>query len=149
MQNGGAGVLIFFRSPLYSLMTLASTVILTERIGRLVDFYTTLLQQEPTWYRDDYVAFNSSGCMLAFFTVAGHDEYIQPGAAVGGENRSMKIEFETDDVNAVHERLRANDETYDWVREPPADMPWGTRIVVLRDPDGHLVELYTPIGDEA
>jgi len=130
-------------------MTLASTVILTDRIGRLVDFYATLLQQEPTWYRDDYAAFDSSGCTLAFFTVAGHDEYIQPGAAVEGENQSMKVEFETDDIDTAYERLRAHDETYDWVREPPVDMPWGTRIVVLRDPDGHLVELYTPIGDEA
>lgn len=130
-------------------MKLASTVILTNRIGRLADFYATLLQQEPTWYRDDYAAFDTSGCTLAFFTVAGHDKHIQRGAAVGGENRSMKIEFETDDINAAYERLRANDKTYDWVREPPVEMPWDTQIVVLRDPDKHLVELYTPIGDEA
>lgn len=36
----------------------------------------------------------------------------------------------------------------DWVRSPPAAMSWATRIVVLRDPDGHLVELYALL-DEA
>jgi catechol 2,3-dioxygenase-like lactoylglutathione lyase family enzyme len=57
----------------------------------------------------------------------------------------MKIEFEVEDIAATYERLRADEEAYDWVRSPPADMPWGTRIVVLRDPDGHLVELYAPL----
>jgi catechol 2,3-dioxygenase-like lactoylglutathione lyase family enzyme len=125
-------------------MTLASTVLLTTRIQRLADFYETLLRQAPTWYRDDYAAFETAGSTLALFTVAGHDEHIRPGAAVGGKNRSMKMEFEVDDIETTYERLRGEAETYDWVRSPPADMPWGTRIVVLRDPDGHLVELYAP-----
>lgn len=128
-------------------MTLASTVLLTNRIQRLARFYAGLIQQEPTWHRDDYAAFETPGSTLALFTVAGHDEHIRPGAAVGGKNRSMKIEFEVSDIQSTYERLRGSDETYDWVRHPPADMPWGTRIVVLRDPDGHLVELYAPVGE--
>lgn len=128
-------------------MTLASTVLLTNQIQRLADFYETLLQKAPTWYRNDYAAFETPGSTLALFTVAGHDEYIRRGAAVGGENRSMKIEFEVDDIEATYERLRADEEGIDWVRAPPADMPWGTRIVVLRDPDGHLVELYAPLEE--
>lgn len=100
--------------------TLASTVLLTSRIERLAGFYETLLQQSPTWYRDDYAAFEMPGSTLALFTVTGHDEHIRPGAAVAGENRSMKIEFETDDIGATYERLRDNDEPYDWVRSPSA-----------------------------
>ena len=126
-------------------MTLASTVLLTNQIQRLAGFYETLLQNAPTWYRDDYAAFDTPGSTLALFTVAGHDEHIRRGAAAGGENRSMKIEFEVEDIAATYERLRADEAAYDWVRSPPADMPWGTRIVVLRDPDGHLVELYAPL----
>lgn len=129
-------------------MTLASTVLLTNRIKQLADFYKTLLKQAPTWHRDDYAAFETPGCTLALFTVAGHDEHIRPGAAVAGDNRSMKIEFETDDIEATYERLVGNEEAYDWVRSPPAEMPWGTRIVVLRDPDGHLIELYASLGEE-
>ncbi len=124
---------------------LASTVLLTDQIHRLADFYETLLQQSPTWYRDDYTAFDTPGSTLALFTVDGHDEHIRRGAAVTGENRSMKVEFAVDDVEAIYKRLRENDASYDWVRHPPADMPWDTRIVVLRDPDGHLVELYQPL----
>lgn len=128
-------------------MTLASTVLLTSRIERLASFYEMLLQQSPTWYRDDYAAFEMPGSTLALFTVAGHDEHIRPGVAASGENRSMKIEFETDNVEVTYERLRGNESSYDWVRSPPAEMPWGTEIVVLRDPDGHLIELYAPLGE--
>ena len=129
-------------------MTLASTVLLTDQIQRLADFYAAFLQKAPTWYRDDYAAFDTPGSTLALFTVAGHDEYIRQGAAVGGENRSMKIEFEVSDIRTTYERLREHEEPYDWVRSPPADMPWDTWIVVLRDPDDHLVELYEPLGDQ-
>jgi hypothetical protein len=31
----------------------------------------------------------------------------------------------------------------------PTDMPWGNRSVILRDPDGGLVNLFTPITPEA
>jgi catechol 2,3-dioxygenase-like lactoylglutathione lyase family enzyme len=130
-------------------MKLASTVILTDRIERLASFYAGLLQIEPTWYRDDYAAFDTPGSTLALFTVEGHDTHIRHGAGMGAANRSMKIEFEVDDVDAEHARLQDADETYDWVRTPPADMPWGTRVVVLRDPDQHLIELYTPLDDTA
>lgn len=129
-------------------MTLASTVLLTNRIERLASFYTTLLRRAPTWYRDDYAAFEMPGSTLALFTVAGHDEHIRPGAAVAGENQSMKIELEVNDLDETYHRLHDNDEPYDWVRSPPAEMPWGTQIVVLRDPDGHLIELYAPLGEE-
>ena len=60
----------------------------------------------------------------------------------------MKIEFEVSDIRTTYERLREHEEPYDWVRSPPADMPWDTRIVVLRDSDDHLVELYEPLGDQ-
>lgn len=128
-------------------MTLTSTVLLTDQIQQMADFYEGMLQRSPTWYRDDYVAFDTPGSTLALFTVSGHDAYIQDGVAVAGENRSMKIEFETHDVQQAYKRLNARDEPYDWVRSPPADMPWGTRIVVLRDPEGHLVEVYETLGE--
>jgi hypothetical protein len=64
-------------------MTFASTVLLTDQIQRLADFYAALLQKAPTWYRDDYAAFDTPGSTLALFTVAGHDEYIRQGPPWG------------------------------------------------------------------
>ena len=31
----------------------------------------------------------------------------------------------------------------------PATMPWGNRSLLLRDPDGSLVNLFTPVTDAA
>jgi catechol 2,3-dioxygenase-like lactoylglutathione lyase family enzyme len=59
-----------------------------------------------------------------------------PGAAI--------IELRVDDVDATRSRLR----DLDIVLEP-TDMPWGNRSMILRDPDGGLVNLFTPITPEA
>lgn len=123
-------------------MRLTRTVILTADLQRLAAFYERLLQIAPTWYRDDYVEFVSEGSTLALFTVEGHDAHIASGAAEARANRSVKIEFEVDDIDATFARLRANGQTYDWVLYPPKNLPWGTRSVVLRDADGNLIELY-------
>jgi hypothetical protein len=28
-------------------------------------------------------------------------------------------------------------------------MPWGNRSLLVRDPDGNLVNLFTPVGEQA
>ncbi|MDX6235491.1 MAG: hypothetical protein QOG10_306, partial [Kribbellaceae bacterium] len=33
--------------------------------------------------------------------------------------------------------------------QEPTTMPWGNRSVLLRDPDGNLVNLFTPVTPEA
>jgi uncharacterized glyoxalase superfamily protein PhnB len=56
------------------------------------------------------------------------------------------IGWQVDDVDAEYARLSAH--IADWV-QTPTTMPWGNRSVLLRDPDGNLVNLYTPVTDEA
>lgn len=125
-------------------MTLASAVVLTNDIHALADFYAVLLDTEPAWYRDDYCEVETGGARLALFTVAGHDAHIADGVAEAAANRSLKLEFAVDDVDATYARLTGADRAFDWVMAPPEDLPWGTRAVVLRDPDGHLLEIYAP-----
>lgn len=31
----------------------------------------------------------------------------------------------------------------------PTTMPWGNRALLFRDPDGNLVNLFTPVTDQA
>ncbi|HEY2285821.1 MAG TPA: VOC family protein [Streptosporangiaceae bacterium] len=68
------------------------------------------------------------------------------GAARAADNHSVIIEFRVDDVDAEYERLRAL--PVDVVKEP-ATMPWGNRSLLFRDPDGNLVNLFTPVTAEA
>lgn len=58
----------------------------------------------------------------------------------------MIVEFQVDDVDAEYARVEPF--VTDWVEEPTT-MPWGNRSILFRDSDGNLVNLYTPITDEA
>ena len=60
--------------------------------------------------------------------------------------RSFFREHPVDDVDAVRERVAAL--AVEIVLEP-TDMPWGNRSMILRDPDGGLVNLFTPVTPEA
>ncbi len=56
------------------------------------------------------------------------------------------IEFQVEDVDAEYQRLTPLVD--DWVQEPTT-MPWGNRFILFRDPDDNLVNLYTPLSEEA
>jgi len=46
------------------------------------------------------------------------------------------------DVNAEYDRLKQF--IVDFVNEPTT-MPWGNRSLLFRDPDGNLVNFFTPV----
>jgi predicted enzyme related to lactoylglutathione lyase len=68
------------------------------------------------------------------------------GSAQPAANRSAIIEFPVEDVDAAWERLRGH---VGAVVTEPTTMPWGHRALLFRDPDGNLVNLFTPVTDEA
>ncbi len=71
-------------------------------------------------------------------------------APVPGRNGSITIDLRVDDVDAAWERVKGLvPQTVPEIVLDPADMPWGNRSMILRDPDGGLVNLFTPITPEA
>ena len=67
------------------------------------------------------------------------------GSAVPGSNRTAIVEFQVDDVDAEFARLK---DEVDVVHEPKM-LPWGNRAAQIRDPEGTLVSMYTPVTDAA
>jgi catechol 2,3-dioxygenase-like lactoylglutathione lyase family enzyme len=59
----------------------------------------------------------------------------------------MIIEFRVDDVDAAYQRLI--DFLGNAIVQKPTTMPWGNRSLLFRDPDGNLVNFFTPITPEA
>ena len=53
----------------------------------------------------------------------------------------MILEFRVADVDQEYGRLQSLVKI--WVK-PPTTQPWGTRSIYFRDPDGNLVDFYTP-----
>src|SRR5664280_867095 len=62
------------------------------------------------------------------------------------DNHTVIIEFRVEDVDSEYERLKPLVD--DWVQEPTT-MPWGNRSILFRDPDGNLVNFFTPVTEEA
>ena len=70
-------------------------------------------------------------------------------APVPGQNRSVFIELRVDDVDATWERVKGLvPQTVPEIVLEPTDCR-GQPLVILRDPDGGLVNLFTPITPEA
>ena len=55
----------------------------------------------------------------------------------------FELGFKVDDVDAAYAEFTAAGAE---AVTPPTDRPWGQRTAYIRDPDGHLVELVTPLG---
>lgn len=57
--------------------------------------------------------------------------------------REPSIHFVVEDVDRVHRELAGKGVTFE---QAPADMPWGHRTAVLRDPEGRLLCFSQPIA---
>ncbi|GAA4540506.1 VOC family protein [Mycobacterium paraffinicum] len=126
-------------------MKFVSTRIITADVKRLVDFYETVTEAPAVWGNELFAEIPTPVGTLAI----GSDKTVPlfaAGSAEPAANRSAIVEFMVDDVDAEYERLH---ERVGDVVTTPTTMPWGNRALLLRDPDGNLVNLFTPVTDEA
>ena len=123
-------------------MKLASIRLVTDDLPTLTAFYSTLTGTEPVtpFGPDDYAELHTEGSIIALVTSAGVERFNNT-AATAAANRSAILEFQVDDVD--NERARLDDHVTDWVQEPTTQ-PWGNRSMLFRDPDGNLINIYSP-----
>lgn len=126
-------------------MDLVSIRIITDDIARLVGFYERATGVQANWATEDFAELRTTSGTLAIGstrTVA----LFAPGAARPAANSTVILEFLVDDVDSVHRNLA--DSVADFVTEPTT-MPWGNRSLLFRDPDGNLVNFFTPVTPAA
>jgi catechol 2,3-dioxygenase-like lactoylglutathione lyase family enzyme len=119
---------------------LVNTCLITSNVRRLVAFYEPVLGLKANWSGEDYAEFHTGVGVLAIFSFSAQEKYI-PNATEPGKNRSLILEFRVTDVDQEYARLKSLVKT--WVK-PPTTQPWGTRSAYFRDPDGNLVDFYSP-----
>ena len=121
-------------------MHFASVRIITNDVARASAFYERLLGGTAERPAPQFAVFRADTGTLA---IGAASTVPVPGFAdsAGG----VIVEFRADSPAAV-------DETYEDLRtwpaeivQPPTDMPWGNRSLLVRDPDGNLVNVFAPL----
>ena len=64
-------------------------------------------------------------------------------AALVAKGALNGVHFHSDDLDATFEKLRASGAE---IVQEPADQPWGTRDLAVRDPSGNLVRIDQPLA---
>lgn len=125
-------------------MNLISVRLITDDVDRLVDFYARLTGASVDRPVADFAELRTPNGTLAIGssrTVA----LFGAGSAEPAANRSAIVELITEDVDAVHGEVSSWAE----VVQAPTTMPWGNRSLLLRDPDGTLVNVFAPATEAA
>lgn len=126
-------------------MDFVSIRIITDDVARLVEFYEKATGVSATWSTEDFAEIGTPGATLAIGSTRTVPMFA-PGSARPADNHSVILEFLVDDVDRVYENLTGL--VTDFVNEPTT-MPWGNRALLFRDPDGNLVNFFTPVTPAA
>jgi predicted enzyme related to lactoylglutathione lyase len=122
-------------------MNLTSIRLITADVARLTDFYELVTGIPARRHAPYFAEIVFPDAKLAIGGVG-----TAMGAAEPAANRTAIVEFRVDDVDAEFARLR------DVIGAPvqePTMMPWGNRSLLFRDPDGTLINMFTPVTEEA
>jgi catechol 2,3-dioxygenase-like lactoylglutathione lyase family enzyme len=127
-------------------MNLVSIRIITADVARLTRFYEQITGIPVTMYTEDFGELKTPACTLAI----GSTRTLQlfgGDVARPADNHTAIIEFRVDDVDVEYRKL-VFAIGHSLVQEPTT-MPWGNRSMLFRDPDGNLVNFFTPVTAEA
>ena len=123
-------------------MNLVSLRLITDEVKRLVEFYEAVTGLRATRYTDEFAELATQSCVLAIGSKRTMD-FFGASAARSTDNHIAIIEFRDD---REYENLKKT------IREfvlAPTTQPWRNRAIMFRDPDGNLINYFTPVSAEA
>lgn len=126
-------------------MNFVSMRVITNDLKRLVGFYEDITGLSATRYTEDFAELATLSCTLAIASKRTMDMF-GAGAARPADNHTAILEFRVDDVDQEYERLR---KVISEFVQQPITQPWGNRSLLFRDPDGNLINFFTPVSAEA
>ena len=127
-------------------MNLLSIRIITSDLERLLSFYERITGLSAIRYTDDFAELPTPSCTLAIGSTRTLQLFGAENVLTPEQNRSAIIEFLVADVDKEFARL--SELVGDFV-QVPTTMPWGNRSLLFRDPDGNLINLFTPVTPQA
>jgi predicted enzyme related to lactoylglutathione lyase len=126
-------------------MNLASIRIITPEINRLVKFYEEVTSLSAHWYTEDFAEIISANCTLAIGSTRTLSLFNKELKQVGSGN-NLIIEYLVSDVDQQYEKIK---HLLNRVNQEPTTMPWGNRSLLFCDPDGNMINFFTPVSLDA
>jgi predicted enzyme related to lactoylglutathione lyase len=121
-------------------MNLVSIRIITDDVALLTGFYERVTGGTAVYLNEQFAEVRTPSGTLAIGSTATVALF-GPGSARPADNHTAIIEFLVADVDTEYLKLKGWVTTF--VNEPTT-MPWGNRSLLFRDPDGNLINLFTP-----
>jgi lactoylglutathione lyase len=123
------------------------TILYVEDVARSLAFYERALGLERRFLHEsgDYGELETGATALAFAThelAASNLPGVYDGTTPDGARPPFEVCFVTDDVEAAYGQAVAAGAAA--VVEPQTK-PWGQDVAYVRDPDGNLIELASPV----
>src|SRR3954469_24889034 len=120
-------------------MNLISIRIITNDVQKLVKFYEQVTGIAAIRYTEDFAELKAPSATLAIGSTKTLQFFGGDEVAKAAQNRTAIIEFIVKDIDADYDRLVRL--FNDYIVQQPTVMPWGNKSLLLRDPDGNLVNL--------
>ncbi len=115
--------------------------ILSEDVKQAASFYIDLLDMHVHFDSDWFVILKPSPNSPIEMGIIDKHHEIAPGDAVAERPSGVLPTFVVDDVEVIFTKAKAMGAT---IIEPPADMFYGQRRLLLRDRDAMVIDISSP-----
>jgi lactoylglutathione lyase len=125
-------------------LTFKYTILYVSNVAETLKFYESAFGFKTKMLHEsgDYGELNTGSTTLSFSSLTLMKELGKQPAEVRSSGASFEIALETADVSAaLSQAIKAGAELVSGTE----DMPWGQTIAYIRDMNGFLIELCTPV----
>lgn len=129
-------------------MKFAYTILYVPDVTRAIEFYESAFGFQRRFIHEggDYAELQTGDTTLSFASLSLAPSNIEGGVTPTDLRQpppAFEVAFSTDDVAAAFARATAAGAV---PANPPQQKPWGQTVAYVRDLNGNLVELCTPIA---
>ncbi|GAA0885937.1 VOC family protein [Sphingobacterium siyangense subsp. cladoniae] len=126
-------------------MKLTSIRLIANDIQQSVRFYEEILGLTAQWFTPDFAELSTSAITIAIGSTRTMQMF-SDNPIIFGNMAPIIIEFLVKNVD--HEYIRIKNSASKIIQEPTT-MPWGNRSLLFCDPDGNMLNFFTPLSPEA
>jgi|SRR5215469_1821470 len=130
-------------------VSLGYVILYVKDVAASLAFYERAFGISRRFFHEDngnaYGELETGATRLAFASLQMAKEHLKQEVVAASLNHAplaFEVALATPDVSALFDRAVEAGAT---AVQEPAQKPWGQTVAYLRDPDGHLVELCTPL----